>query len=115
MYWHCEIEIGIANLNLALRNWIWHCEIGFGIAKLALRNFRIANGFGIAKLALRNFRIANGFGIAKLALRTHCEFRNAKFRKGFVREKFRKATVYWGIRFRNAKWVCELFAKIFSC
>ena len=104
MYWHCEIEIGIANLNLALRNWIWHCEIGFGIAKLALRNFRIANGFGIAKLALR----------------THCEFRNAKFRnakfrKGFMREKFRKATVYWGIRFRNAKWVCELFAKIFSC
>ena len=99
MYWHCEIEIGIANLNLALRNWIWHCEIDFGIAKLALRNFRIANGFGIAKLALR----------------THCEFRNAKFRKGFVREKFRKATVCWGIRFRNAKWVCELFAKIFSC
>ena len=99
MYWHCEIEIGIANLNLALRNWIWHCEIGFGIAKLALRNFRIANGFGIAKLALR----------------THCEFRNAKFRIGFVREKFRKATVYWGIRFRNAKLVCEHIAKFFFC
>ena len=33
MYWHCEIEIGIAKLELALRN--WHCEIR--IAKLALR------------------------------------------------------------------------------
>ena len=33
MYWHCEFEIGIAKLNLALRN--WHCEIR--IANLALR------------------------------------------------------------------------------
>ena len=101
----CETNeqcIGIAKLNLALRN--WHCEI------------RIAN------LALRNFRIA------KLVCELTANFGNAKFRIGFVRGKFRKATVYWGIGFRNAKlvantlrnlqWlrtVCEQFAKIFFC
>ena len=47
MYWHCEFEIGIAKLNLALRNWIWHCEIG--IAKFALRNSHCE--FGIAKFS----------------------------------------------------------------
>ena len=101
----CETNeqcIGIANLKLALRN--WHCEV------------RIAN------LALRNFRIA------KLVCELTANFGNAKFRIGFVRGKFRKATVYWGIGFRNAKlvantlrnsqWlrtVCEQFAKIFFC
>ena len=90
----------------------WHCEIEIGIAKLALQNFRIAN----LNLALRNwfckiFALRMEFGIAKLALRTHCEFRNAKFRIGFVRGNFRKATVYWVVGFRNAKLVCEHFAK----
>ena len=92
MYWHCEI--GIAKFS--------HCEFEFGIAKLVL--------------ALRNwlceiFALRMEFGIAKLALRTHCEFRNAKFRIGFVRGNFRKATVYWVVGFRNAKLVCEHFAK----
>ena len=85
MYWHCEFEFGIAKLNLALRN--WHCEI------------RIAN------LALRNFRIA------KLVCELIANFRNAKFRIGFVRGNFRKATVYWGIGFRNAKLGCQHIAK----
>ena len=53
MYWHCEIEIGIAKLELALRNWNWHCEIEIGIAKLALRNSHCE--IGTANLALRNF------------------------------------------------------------
>ena len=80
----CETNeqcIGIANLKLALRN--WHCEI------------RIAN------LALRNFRIA------KLVCELTANFGNAKFRIGFVRGKFRKATLYWGIGFRNAKLVAN--------
>ena len=102
MYWHCEFEIGIAKLNLALRN--WHCEI------------RIAN------LALRNFRIA------KLVCELIANFGNAKFRIGFVRGKFRKGTVYWcywisqcelvANSLRNSQWlrtVCEQFAKILFC
>ena len=40
----------------------WHCEIEIGIAKLALRNFRIAN------LVLRKFSHCEiAFGTAKLA------------------------------------------------
>ena len=85
MYWHCEFEIGIAKLNLALRN--WHCEI------------RIAN------LALRNFRIA------KLVCELIANFGNAKFRKGFVRGKFRKGTVYWGYWILQCETGCQLIAK----
>ena len=72
--------------------------------------------------------LATNFRIAKLVCEFTANFGNAKFRIGFVRGKFRKATVYWGIGFRNAKlvantlrnsqWlrtVCEQFAKIFFC
>ena len=103
---HCEI--------FALRNWNWQCKFKIGIAKwhLALRNFALRN-FRIAKLelALRNL---------KLALRNrfwHCEmaFGIAKFRIAkFWVAKFSHCEM--GLRnFRTAKWVCELFAKIFSC
>ena len=85
MYWHCEFEIGIAKLNLALRN--WHCEI------------RIAN------LALRNFRIA------KLVCELIANFGNAKFRIGFVRGKFRKGTVYWCYWISQCETGCQLIAK----
>ena len=111
-------------VNLAMRN---------GFANFRKVGCEFRNGFdcetneqciGIAnlKLALRNFRIA------KLVCELTANFGNAKFRIGFVRGKFRKATVYWGIGFRNAKlvantlrnsqWlrtVCEQFAKIFFC
>ena len=115
MYWHCENEIGIAklalrnfriaNLNLALRKWFWHCENGF--AKFSHCEWNLA----LRKWLCEIFALRMEFGIAKMALRIHCEFRNAKFRIGFVRGNFRKATVYWVVGFRNAKLVCEHFAK----
>ena len=93
----------------------------FGIAKFRIAKFSHCE-FDIAKFshcevfALRNwnwqckFRISHcemAFGIAKfrIAKFSHCEFWVAKF-----------SHCEMGLRnFRTAKWVCELFAKIFSC
>ena len=72
--------IGIAKLNLALRNWHlalrnWHCEI------------RIAN-FGIAK-----------FSHCEIGLRTHCEFWQCVAKFGKVVCEIRNVVC----EFRNAK------------
>ena len=122
--WQCENGFANVNfakaVNFAMRNGF--AKFAKWVVNFAMRNFAQVGTneqcIGIAKLvlALRNwlceiFALRMEFGIAKLALRTHCEFRNAKFRIGFVRGNFRKATVYWVVGFRNAKLVCEHFAK----
>ena len=75
----------------------------FGIAKFRIAKFSHCEiGIGIAKwtLALRNFF---------LALRN---FRNAKFRKRAI---FAKLQCTGDFGFRNAKLVCEQFAKFSHC
>ena len=73
-----------------------HCEIAFGIAKLA---------FGIAKLALRNSHCEFG-------LRTHCEFSQCEISQRAI---FAKLQCTGDFGFRNAKLVCEQFAKFSFC
>ena len=92
MYWHCEIEIGIAKLNLALRNWHlalrnWHCEI------------RIAN-FGIAK-----------FSHCEIGLRTHCEFWQCEISLRFCERQISQSYSVPGYWISQCETGCQHIAK----
>ena len=86
---HCEIRIGIANFKLALRNGFWHCEISH-CEIFALRNW--------------NWHCEMDFGIAKFS---QCEISQ--------RAIFAKLQCSGDFGFRNAKLVCEQFAKFSHC
>ena len=86
---HCEIRIGIANFKLALRNGFWHCEISH-CEIFALRNW--------------NWHCEMDFGIAKFS---QCEISQ--------RAIFAKLQCTGDFGFRNAKLVCEQFAKFSHC
>ena len=106
---HCEIRIGIANFKLALRNGFWHCEISHcEIFALRNWNWHCEMDFGIAKfsLALRNglWHCEIFFGIAKFS---QCEISQ--------RAIFAKLQCTGDFGFRNAKLVCEQFAKFSHC
>ena len=92
MYWHCEIEIGIAKLNLALRNW-----------HLALRNWhweiRIAN-FGIAK-----------FSHCEFGLRTHCEFWQCEISHRFCERQISQKLQCNGLLDSQCETGCQHIAK----
>ena len=82
MYWHCEIEIGIANLKLALRNRIWHCEIG------------------IAK-----------FSHCEIGLRTHCEFWQCEISLRFCERQFSQSYSVLGYWISQCETGCQHIAK----
>ena len=95
MYWHCEIEIGIAKLELALRN--WHCEIR--IAKLVLRIWHCE--IRIAKLALR---ISQG-------LPTHCEFWQCEISLRFCERRISQRYSVLGYWISQCETGCQHIAK----